>query len=258
MYMKLLCSVPFFGSCRKSSARPRAFAGIITGLAALILSANLVSATTNSWTLVGWNNLGMHCMDADFSVLSLLPPYNTIQAQLLDPTGRLVTSQSGYTVTYQAVADATGSINKTSIGKGNFWEFAEPLYGVPLPADAGLAGFAMPGTNNTPQGTSFDATMPWFIATGIPITPWDDAGKTNTYPLMRLTARNGAGQVLATTDIVLPVSGEMDCRACHAAGGVYDPNPERDYRLSILKSHDLMQGGTTMFKNALEIGRAHV
>jgi hypothetical protein len=37
------------------------------------------------WTLVGWNNLGMHCMDGDYAVFALLPPYNTIQAQLIDP-----------------------------------------------------------------------------------------------------------------------------------------------------------------------------
>ncbi|MCZ7634918.1 MAG: hypothetical protein M5U12_01925 [Verrucomicrobia bacterium] len=33
--------------------------------------------------LVGWNDLGMHCLDADFSVFSLLPPFNTIHAQLI-------------------------------------------------------------------------------------------------------------------------------------------------------------------------------
>ena len=32
----------------------------------------------------------MHCMDADFSVFSILPPYNTIQAQVIDPAGHLV------------------------------------------------------------------------------------------------------------------------------------------------------------------------
>ena len=32
------------------------------------------------WTLEGWNDLGMHCMDADYSVFSILPPYNNIHA----------------------------------------------------------------------------------------------------------------------------------------------------------------------------------
>ena len=35
---------------------------------------------------------------------------------------------------------------------------------------------------------------------------------------MHLVARDSSGAVLATTDIVLPVSDEMDCRSCHASG----------------------------------------
>ena len=42
----------------------------------------------------------MHCMDSDYSVFSILPPYNTIEAQLM-VGGRLVTNGSGYTVTYE-------------------------------------------------------------------------------------------------------------------------------------------------------------
>jgi hypothetical protein len=81
-----------------------------------------VTSFAASGTLVGWNNLGMHCMDSDFSVMSILPPYNTIEAQLI-VNGRLVTNGAGYTVTYQAIADPDGSINSTSIGKGNFHTF---------------------------------------------------------------------------------------------------------------------------------------
>ena len=35
--------------------------------------------------------------------------------------------------------------------------------------------------------------------------------------MMRLIAKSGATPI-ATNDIVLPVSDEMDCRACHASG----------------------------------------
>ena len=42
------------------------------------------------------------------------------------------------------------------------------------------------------------------------VTPIDDAGHPNSYPMMRLVARNGTGTVVAKSDIVLPVSGEMD------------------------------------------------
>jgi hypothetical protein len=201
--------------------------------------------------ILGWNNLGMHCMDSDYSVFSILPPYNTIDAQLI-VSGKLVTNGSGYTVTYQAVADPDGSINQTSAGKGNWLEFTPLLYGA-VAADQGLPfpgpdSFWMPGTNNTPQGMLFDAGLDWFYAYGVPITPYDDAGNKNPYPMMRLIARNGGGTAIATNDIVLPVSDEMDCRACHAsgtqadaepaAGWVWSDNPERDFRLNILRLHD--------------------
>jgi len=41
--------------------------------------------------------------------------------------GVLVTNASGLVVTYRAVADPTGSINTTSLGKLNFWDWALPL-----------------------------------------------------------------------------------------------------------------------------------
>ncbi len=83
------------------------------------------------YTIVGWNNLGMHCMDADFSVSCLLPPYNTIHAQVIDPTGKRVQDPiaAGIVVTYEAIADGTGSINTTSQGKTNFWQYVLALFG---------------------------------------------------------------------------------------------------------------------------------
>ena len=94
----------------------------------------------------GWNNLGMHCMDSDYSVFSILPPYNTIEAQLI-VDGKLITNGAGYTVTYQAIADPSGSINTTSIGKGNFYTYTPWLYGAVAP-DNGLLGWPMPGLSN--------------------------------------------------------------------------------------------------------------
>ena len=200
------------------------------------------------WTVVAWNNLGMHCMDADFSVFAILPPYNTIQAQVMDPTGALVTGTAGISVTYEGVADPTGSINTTSAGKTNFWDRVVDLFGVSLGVNAGLKGKNMPGAGNPPQPMTFDPSINWFIGEGIPITPYDDGGAKNPYPLMKVTARDASGSLLASTKIVLPVSDEMDCSACHASGSgnaakpasgwVFDPNPQRDYRLNILRLHD--------------------
>lgn len=218
-------------------------------------------AADGGWTVVGWNDLGMHCLDADFSVFTILPPYNTIHAQLMDPSGNLVTDATGLTVTYEAVADPAGSINTTSNGKTNFWEHVLALFGVSLAPDAGLAGHDMPGATNVPQPMVFDTSLHWFTGEGIPITPHDDAHLKNYYPMMRITARDASGDVLATTDIVLPVSDEMTCTSCHASGSgpaaepsggwVYDPDPERDYRLNVLLLHDELQTGNAVYDAAL-------
>ena len=230
------------------------------GVAAAVLAVSSLSADAASAQLLGWNNLGMHCMDSDYSVFSILPPYNTIEANLI-VGGKLVTNGSGYTVTYQAVADPDGSLNSTARGKGNFYEYVTSLYGAPVQPEFGLTPWPMPGTNNMPQPMLFEQTnrpapgvatkVNWFRAEGIPITPFDDAGRKNPYPMMRLIARNSANQPIATNDIVLPVSDEMDCRVCHAsgtgdaakpaAGWVWSQNPERDYRLNILLRHDEQQ-----------------
>jgi hypothetical protein len=224
--------------------------------------------------ILGWNNLGMHCMDSDYSVFSVLPPYNTIESQLI-VNGSLVTStNAGYRVTYEAVPDSSGSLNSTSAGKGNFYDYAAVLYGaVNLPVDKGLLSWWMPGPANTPQDMFFEATnhptptvatpVNWFRAEGIPITPFDNAFRKNPYPLMRMIAWSGA-QAIATNDVVLPVSDEMDCRACHAsgtqsaarpsAGWVWDGLPERDYRLNILRLHDERQFALTpdLYSSALK------
>lgn len=213
-----------------------------------------LAATAAAQTLIGWNNLGMHCMDDDYSVFSILPPYNTVDCQLLDTQGHLVTDPTGLVVTYEAVADPDGSINTSSIGKTNFWDYSPVLFNAPLPPDYGLPfpagnpGRNMPGPTNQPQEMGYAAAMKWFEAAGVPITPVDDAGQFNPYPLMRLTAKTTGGTVLATTDVVLPVSTEMDCRKCHSSGSgdaakpaggwVNEPDSARDHRLNILRLHD--------------------
>ena len=221
--------------------------------ALLTLPLSLLAANNQ---LLGWNNLGMHCMDSDYSVFSILPPYNTIESQLI-VGGKLVTNGVGYTVTYQAIADPSGSINTTAMGKGNYYTYAQAIYGAALALEGGLAGWNMPGTGNLPQGMLFEQTnhpaagvatpVNWWRAEGIPITPYDDAHNKNPYPMMRLIAKNGATPI-ATNDIVLPVSDEMDCRTCHAsgtqaaakpaAGWVWSGIQERDFRLNILRLHD--------------------
>jgi hypothetical protein len=225
--------------------------------------------TTSSagYKLIGWNDLGMHCQDGkDFSVFAVLPPYNTIHAHLLDSSGKLVTVPAGFTVTYQAVNDPlTNTLNTTSSAKTNFWQYAAALGFGALSPDTGLKGYAMPGSGNTPRAMAFNAPDNTWMAEGIPMMPYADAPNppypVNYFPMMRLVARNASGTVLASTDIVLPVSDEMNCSLCHssksisnaarpAAGWVNDANPARDVKLNILRRHDDAFAGSALFRSA--------
>ena len=245
---------------RRTAARSAVAVAILLGLV-VGGGLRLAGQTASGWKVVAWNNLGMHCMDADFGVFAILPPYNTIPAHVVDSAGNLVKSGQNVRVTYRAVADPTNSINTTSAGKTNFWTYVQALFGATLPVDAGLVGRNMPGTANSPQPMTFDPALNWFIAEGIPITPYDDAGKKNPYPMMKVEVADTAGTVLASTNIVLPVSDEMDCSACHSsgsgvaarpsAGWVYDPNHQRDFRLNILRKHDDRHLGTQSYTDAL-------
>ncbi len=216
--------------------------------------------TTANYTLLAWNDLGMHCVDGkDYSVFSILPPYNNLHAQLVNNRqGGLVTS--GVTLSYEAMADASGSINTSSSGKTNFWSWVKALFRVTLADNVGLAGNAT--LSATPRPMKFNSGKQWFEAEGIPVTPYDDSGAQNFYPMVKVLARDGNGAVIATARTVLPVSDEMSCKLCHAsvsasadarpaAGWVYDSNPEKDWKKNILRLHDEQQRANPAFAAAL-------
>ncbi len=221
----------------------------------LVIGTSTGGGGTGTFKLIGWNDLGMHCQDGkDFSVFSVLPPYNTIHAHLIDGSGLLITSDTPYTVTYQAISDPlTNTMNTTSSAKTNFWQYAAAIgYGALAP-DVGLKGYAMPGAANTPQKMTFTTSDNTWTAVGIPMMPYADAPSApypvNYFPMMRLVAKNSLGTVLATSDIVLPVSDEMTCSVCHASntgsagakpvnGWVGNADPAKDIKLNILRKHD--------------------
>ena len=233
----------------------------ISGLvAALIWMLAGAPALAADLKVLGWNDLGMHCMDADYSVFSILPPFNNLHAQVVDATNnRLVTS--GVTVTFEATPDLDGSINSHSADKTNFWAYSLPLFGADLAPEMGLGGWQMAGF--APQTMRFLPDAAMHEAVGIPITPIDDNRQKNTYPMVKVVARDLAGNALAEGHVVLPVSDEMTCIACHASGSqdaakppihgwLWDPRPEQDYRRNILALHDDQKLGVARYKRALK------
>jgi hypothetical protein len=75
---------------------------------------------------------------------------------------------------------------------------------------------------NFPQFGYWANGVNWFAADGIPLTAFDDFGRVNAYPLTRVQAVKKRGNPsafadqLASTDTVTPISGEADCKSCHA------------------------------------------
>ena len=188
------------------------------------------ASTTWVYKVLATNDLGMHCVDADFSVFSILPPYNVVNAQVVrrSSTGKpVVVNDSSVSLRYQAVRDPAGSINSSSLNstlgpKTNFWTYVEPLYGAKLPPGQGLKGLYMPADTTSLANTSlsWNTAGGLFKAEGIPIVPIDDAGIANRYPLVRLVATEKAtGKDVAHLDVVLPVSEETTCSDCHDKGG---------------------------------------
>ena len=95
-------------------------------------------ATTAASTVLAFNDLGMHCMDREFSVFSILPPFNVVHSQVVlrDANGKpYLADDVDVDVFYDAVADPTGSRNSYSIGKTDFWQHASDC-----PAFTGRSG----------------------------------------------------------------------------------------------------------------------
>jgi hypothetical protein len=210
--------------------------------------------TTDTIVLAA-NDLGMHCMDLEFSVFSILPPFNVINAQVIghDADGNpLLLDDGDVEVRFNAVADAAGSVNSTSKEKTDFWTFADALFDTTLADGQGLTGRYMPqdAPSAGAQPFEYNNTRGWFSADGIPITPLDDDMASNPYPLMKISAHDASsGQELGSLNVVAPVATETDCQTCHKTGGIAaegvgwasDPDKEVESKINILRLHDQNQ-----------------
>jgi hypothetical protein len=249
--------------------------------------------TRSGFQIFAVNDLGMHCGDLDHRVVSILPPYNVLHAQVIQKgTSSIVPeilTSTDIDVVYSAASNpkdpALQNQPAAPIYKTDFWndnpakpgsslafDAYDPYYppGIlgtfPLVSDTGLptpdldvlypvsgtgvlsaAQQSMPGKSapysaNIPQSfVHFEVNVPffvnfsfgyrvsgmnWFAADGIPMTPYDDFGRNNPFPLMRIQAKTknatltgNTGDIVASVDSVLPISGETTCSACHVSSG---------------------------------------
>ncbi|MEQ1529751.1 MAG: PKD domain-containing protein [Methylococcales bacterium] len=87
-----------------------------------------------------------------------------------------------------------------------------------------MPGIADPYKVNNPQPFAFRADQNAFVAQMIPASDIDDQGRTNPYPLMRVEAKDKAGNVVAKADAVYTTASDTRCRECHAKGEMGSDN----------------------------------
>lgn len=225
---------------RKRSRRTWLRRTVIVGIAvsgALGLGAGPESTKAlGTHVVFGYNDLGMHCMNSDFSEIMVLPPFNNLRAQVIRRGAEPHIVTSGVTVRYVIPG------NTYSAGKTNFWKFPQPLLGpAPLP-NIGLTGNGLAGTMVVTTAGDYEAS-------GIPVTPIDDNGRENPYPLAAITVlRNGLP--VARTQAVVPVSTEMSCNLCHNSAGVSTAT-------DILQDHDRLHGTHLVDEKPVLCARCH-
>ena len=166
----------------------------------------------NEYVVLGWNDLGMHCYNRDFSDLAVLPPYNNLYAQVIQRGDPPALVEQNVTVRYSFPQ------NTYSVGKSNFWTYAQDLFELddPLAENIGLTGKGMTGT------LDWNAAHGAYVAEGIPLTEYNDSDWVNRYPyqLAELVVQNSVtSQQLTSLTVVAPVSTEMRCDLCHSDNG---------------------------------------
>ncbi len=182
------------------------------------------SSALGQYIVLGWNDLGMHCYNRDFQDLAVLPPYNNLVVQVIRRGGEPQIITSGITVSYSFPE------NTYSAGKSNFWDYASKLFGKNLAPNVGLTGKGLAG--------QMDLKGDHFTAEGIPLTEFSDKAPNTRQPfqLANIVVKDLQGKVLATNQIVAPVSTEMRCDTCHSDGafGISTGRVETN----ILRLHD--------------------
>lgn len=176
---------------------------------------------SSDYVVLAWNDLGMHCLNPTYDQLVILPPYNTIWAQVVKRGNPPQVVTEGIKVKY-ALKDNTYSYGKRSYG--GFWDNAEALFGTTVPVDKGLTGNGLSG--------EMIVSGNHFVITGIPTVPVTDNGTWDPFQVIEVTVEDASGNVLITTQATVPTSDEINCAGCHGENAFED----------ILTKHDAANG----------------
>ncbi len=163
------------------------------------------SMDESEYILLAWNDLGMHSITDEDSMFNILPPANTLFAQLILRGEAPEIIRENVVLEY-AVEDGFAHPEKNV----SFWKYGKMLDGTDLEPGVGVAG------NRVTGSMSLDESAGAYIAGMIPVVPYPDGGGFNPYPVITVRALDAvSGQVLAETKCVAPASTELGCRNCH-------------------------------------------
>ena len=162
-------------------------------------------AERDEYVLLAWNDLGMHCISDSDPWWVLLPPANSIWAQVVKRGEWPEIVTAGVRLEYEVEPGYEHPEKHV-----RFWEFAPQNFGADLTPPVGLAGKALQGElEPKPEQRAYAAEL-------IPVVPYRDDNTYNPYPIFTVRAYlEGREEPVATTRIVAPTSTEMGCKHCH-------------------------------------------
>ncbi len=188
----------------------------------------------DDYVLLAWNDLGMHCVSDCDPWFVLLPPANTIWAQLIKrgASPSLVTHDVELSYSPEAGFEHPEKHSR-------FWKYSKQLVGKQLQPGIGAAGKGISGT------LEYSHEHGAYVAEFIPVMPYPDSGGFNPFPVFSITAKDKkTGKVLAKTKIVIPTSTEMSCYKCHGGSfsKVEGTGVSDETAMDILAVHDRIEG----------------
>jgi len=233
----LLASLILWG-CKKQAVEDQAdITDTTTEKAAT--TTNVVFGGTSAYVVFAWNDLGMHCLNPTYDKMVILPPYNNLKVQVVKRGAIPSVVTSGLTVSY-SIDNNTYSVGKQNYGQ--FWTYAQKLFGVTLAPNVGLTGIGLSGKMKAETG--------FFSAEGIPVVPVYDNGVKDPYQQATITVKDASGKIVASTKTVIPTSDEINCAQCHG-------NSKIDAFDDILTKHDLAHKTNLMGSKPVLCAKCH-
>jgi len=179
------------------------------------------------YVVFSWNDLGMHCLNPSYDAAVILPPYNTVVAQVVRKGNPPQIVTNGIIAEYK-ILNNTYSYGKRNYGQ--FWDNSALLFGASPEKNYGL-NLSEPSLSNGLSGV-MRAVGRNFEAVGIPVVPVDDAGVWNPYQVAEITVKDASGSVITRTRNTVPVSDEINCAKCHGNDAFNDILTKHDKKLS--------------------------